>query len=348
MSAGETHQRAAESEIAPRQAVKLHRFSAAAKPRSRGDVYEEDANATGSCCSHMLLSHGHRAATGAAGPTEQSKKAPRLSALHREPDAAHRLGRDRPTSIPNQNSRRLLQMNIFRIFTKRALQGSEVADASSQAGAGASALHLLEPSQAAVEPLPAPPLSEQLPEAVPPALVPAVLPAAGPSPRSADATNPSGLPQETEEEQSGTPAPPRRRLPQGLMDLPELRRFLDDNHFGLGRHNGCHFRTADARERGVQAIISEFQNIVALLSAQKQVQVDRLNDALLETENVCDVTTRRLQMAVQKCEREMATLREQIDLASDGQGWVQQPIATYKLGFSQGIKAALDADHLGF
>jgi hypothetical protein len=181
--------------------------------------------------------------------------------------------------------------------------------------------------------------------------MPAALPGAGTTSRDADTLNQSGFPQEAVQERSEPPAPavpPRRRLPQGLMDLPELRCFLDDNHFGLGRHNGSNFRTADARERGVQAIICEFQNIVALLSAQKQVQVDRLNDALLETEGVCDVTTRRLQMAVQKCEREMATLREQMELASDGRGWVQQPIASYKLGFSQGIKAALDADHLGF
>jgi hypothetical protein len=242
-------------------------------------------------------------------------------------------------------------MNIFKYFTKRALQGSEVADSRSHAGIGIPVTPLLPPSQAASEAPPALPRSEPLPEAVPPALLPGVLPAGAAVSRDADASNQPGFPHEAahaEVEPSAAPVPPRRRLPQGLMDLPELRRFLDDNHFGLGRHNGSNFRTADARERGVQAIISEFQNIVALLSAQKQVQIDRLSDALLETEGVCDVTTKRLELAVQKCEREMATLREQMEQASDGRGWVQQPIATYKVGFSQGIKAALDADHLGF
>lgn len=242
-------------------------------------------------------------------------------------------------------------MNFFRSFTRHALQGNEIAEAGSQGSTETTVAPLLEPLRAADEPPAVPPFSQAPQDALPAALLPGTMPGAGVAPGSKDASAQSATPQDATNGPSRTsaaPVPPRRRLPQGLMDLPELRQFLDDNHFGLGRHNGINFRTADAREHGVRAIVCKFQNIVALLSAQSQVQIDRLNDSLLETEGICDVTTKRLQMAVHKCEREMATLQEQLSLANEGRGWVQQPIANYKLGFSQGVKAALDAEHLGF
>jgi hypothetical protein len=141
---------------------------------------------------------------------------------------------------------------------------------------------------------------------------------------------------------------PRRALPAGLMDQPPLRDFLDGNHFGLGRHNGSIFRTADARARGVRALVAEFQAIVLALGERKQVQIDRLNDAMLQANGVCELTAQRLIAAAQRCEREKATLQAQWDLASQGQGWVQQATARYELGFAQGLQAAMDAEHLGF
>jgi hypothetical protein len=58
------------------------------------------------------------------------------------------------------------------------------------------------------------------------------------------------------------PAPVSRRpiQPRGLLDAPELKEFFADNHFGLGRHNGCNFRTQDALQQGKQALVSRFQN----------------------------------------------------------------------------------------
>ncbi|WP_298236617.1 hypothetical protein [uncultured Azohydromonas sp.] len=141
--------------------------------------------------------------------------------------------------------------------------------------------------------------------------------------------------------------PARRELPQGLMDLPPLRSFLAANHFGLGRHNGSHFRTAQARDHGVRALVAEFQSIVATLCTRVQAHIERHNDALLQAEGVCETTTRRLRAAVQRHERELATLREQLELADRGEGWVRQALASYQLGFAQGLQAAMDAEHLG-
>lgn len=143
------------------------------------------------------------------------------------------------------------------------------------------------------------------------------------------------------------PLASHRSSPRGLMDAPELQQFLQNNHFGLGRHNGSNFRTVEARTLGVKSIISDFQNIVASLSAKKQVQIDRLKDVLQETEGVCDVTSKRLKMAILKFEQEINALHEQIELATSKQGWVQQPVNKYELGFSQGVKAAMDAELLG-
>ena len=133
---------------------------------------------------------------------------------------------------------------------------------------------------------------------------------------------------------------------RGLLDAPELKAFFANNHFGLGRHNGSNFRTQDALELGKQGLLSKFQNTLAELEAQKQAKVDRLQDKLLETGGVCDITTGRLRQACSTLEREMSTLREQFDSAGQGKGWVLEALNRYQIGFGKGLREAVEFELL--
>ena len=135
--------------------------------------------------------------------------------------------------------------------------------------------------------------------------------------------------------------------PRGLMDAPELQAFFADNHFGLGRHNGANYKTQDALTLGKQALVSRFQNALAGLAEQKQAKADRLRNTQLQTEGLCNTTTTQLGLACTRLERDMAVLREQIQQAADGKGWVLEALNRYQIGFGKGLREAVDFELIG-
>ena len=133
----------------------------------------------------------------------------------------------------------------------------------------------------------------------------------------------------------------------GLMDTPELKAFFADNFFGLGRQNGCTYRTHEALVQGKQSMVSRFQNTVATLVEQRQSRVDRLSNMQLQTEGVCGTTTAQLVLARTRLERDMAVLRDQITLSECGKGWVLEALNRYQIGFGKGLREAIDFELLG-
>jgi hypothetical protein len=139
-------------------------------------------------------------------------------------------------------------------------------------------------------------------------------------------------------------SPPMRT--RGLMDAPEVKAFFEQNHFGLGRHNGAHYRTQDALAHGKQSIVALFQNTLAEQVARKQAKADKLHDKWLETQGVCATTTARLQLARDHLEREITLLQAQMASAADGKGWVLEALNRYQTGFGKGLREAVEFELL--
>lgn len=135
--------------------------------------------------------------------------------------------------------------------------------------------------------------------------------------------------------------------PRGLLDAPELKAFFDDNHFGLGRHNGSHYKTQEALALGKQTLVSKFQNALAEVTEQKQAKVDGLRNTQLQTAGLCNTTTAQLDLACTRLERDMVTLRDQIEKAADNKGWVLRALNEYQIGFTKGLREAIDFELLG-
>jgi hypothetical protein len=142
----------------------------------------------------------------------------------------------------------------------------------------------------------------------------------------------------TDDDAPATAQPPRTR---GLLDAPELKAFFEENYFGLGRHNGAHYRTQEAQVQGKQSIVAAFQNVLAEQVERKQAKADRLHDKWLETQGLCATTTARLQLARTQIEREMEMLQAQIASAADHKGWVLEALNRYQTGFGKGLREAI-------
>jgi hypothetical protein len=151
----------------------------------------------------------------------------------------------------------------------------------------------------------------------------------------------------TESDQPGSQSAQRVNTSAGLMTASELQEFFASNFFGLGRHNGSHYKTQDAQTQGKATLVSEFQYAVAVVISQKQAKVDGLRNMELQIVGVCNTATGQLRLACTRLERDMATLQTQIDLAEQGKGWVLAALNEYQIGYSKGLREAIDAEVLG-
>lgn len=179
----------------------------------------------------------------------------------------------------------------------------------------------------------------------------------GASPRdaadSAAAVGPGGIAEVIEfpgaAERSGIdpafgPVSPQR--PAGLLDHRLLNAFFDERHFGLGVHNGAHYRSVEALQRGRDALVQRFVTVLETIIEQKTSELYRLEDQQLLTKGVNNTIGSRLDLAQRRLEREIERLREQQSLASDGKGWVLRAVNEYRMGFNKGLEEALTFDGL--
>lgn len=135
--------------------------------------------------------------------------------------------------------------------------------------------------------------------------------------------------------------------PRGLLQAPELVNFFGDSHFGLGRHNGAHYKTQDALILGRQSLVAKFQNLIETLVAQKQSKIDALRSMALQTQGVCPTVTGQIQLACTRIERDIETMRSQFNLAEQNKGWVLSALNEYQIGFGKGLREAIDMELLG-
>ena len=141
-----------------------------------------------------------------------------------------------------------------------------------------------------------------------------------------------------------TATPPTRF--NGLMNAPELTAFFAENYFGLGCRNGAHFRTQEARDLGRNSLISKFQNTLAGLLGRKQERINRLQSELIAIEGLSLATSDQLRLACEHLEREILELRQQIEKAGEGKGWVLESLNRYQIGFLKGLREAIDFELL--
>lgn len=133
----------------------------------------------------------------------------------------------------------------------------------------------------------------------------------------------------------------------GSLASHQMRAFFAENYFGLGRHNGAHFRTREALELGKEQLVSRFQNVLEELLMENEGRLARLKDKALETHGVCATTSDRLELACANAQRQIDALRAQLQLVSEGKGWVSEALNRYQMGFTKGLHEALAFDLIG-
>lgn len=144
---------------------------------------------------------------------------------------------------------------------------------------------------------------------------------------------------------SASPAPASFRF-TGLMNAPELTAFFQENYFGLGRHNGAHYRTQEALELGRQSLIAKMQNALTDLAERRRAKMNRLQSEMIAIEGVSPSMSAQLRLACEQLQREMALLQDQVESAAAGKGWVLEALNRYQTGFAKGLREVIDFELL--
>ena len=160
--------------------------------------------------------------------------------------------------------------------------------------------------------------------------------------RPAPIAGPSEMP--IADEFAQAPAQPIRVT--GLMNAPELETFFKTNQFGFGRHHGSHYRTHEAMDRGLLAVVTSFQNIVSDLAERRQARVNKLQQSRQEVATLSPTMADTLRIACDQVQREISVLHEQHALAEQRKGWVLDALNRYQLGFDRGVRDAIDFELL--
>ena len=113
-------------------------------------------------------------------------------------------------------------------------------------------------------------------------------------------------------------AEPQPQRVKGPTNSPELDAFFRSNQFGFGRHHGSHYRTQEALDRGLLAVVTSIQNIVADLAERRQARVNKLQQSRQEVATLSPTMAETLRLACEQAQREIAVLKEQHVLAVAG------------------------------
>ncbi len=132
----------------------------------------------------------------------------------------------------------------------------------------------------------------------------------------------------------------------GLMNAPELTAFFEENYFGLGRHNGANYKTQEALDLGKESLIAKFQNALTDLIERNQTRGNRIQNELIAIEGVSQPMSAQLRLACEHLRRDIAVLHEQIDSAREGKGWILEALNRYQMGFTKGLREAINFELL--
>lgn len=132
----------------------------------------------------------------------------------------------------------------------------------------------------------------------------------------------------------------------GLTNAPELTSFFEENFFAYGRHAGANNRSQEALQLGRQEQIAKFQNRLNDLAERKQAKVNRLMSEMIAIDGVSPSISAQLRLAKEQLEREIVQLRDQMDLAAEGKGWILEALNRYQIGFLKGLQTVIDFELL--
>ena len=135
--------------------------------------------------------------------------------------------------------------------------------------------------------------------------------------------------------------------PKGLLHAAPIAEFFSRNFVTSGRYAGATQGTVEARDQGTATVIAQFQSALHAVIDEKRSVLAKIKDFAAQSNGVSDVVSTRLHLAIEKLERDLLELNQQLALAEGHRGWILSALNEYRLGFDRGLREAVDAELIG-
>lgn len=122
--------------------------------------------------------------------------------------------------------------------------------------------------------------------------------------------------------------------------------FLNESHYGIGRHNGSNYKSREGLDLGKKLLVSRFQNILVNLVDERKIKRMALMDQMTVSDNLSELMTRRFRQACDYLNNEIEIIQSQIKLTDNNSGWIAECLNKYELGYLRGVNDAIDFESL--
>lgn len=144
---------------------------------------------------------------------------------------------------------------------------------------------------------------------------------------------------------SGRVAPAGRpAAPMALQDDPALAEMRAGDYYAIGYGEGANAANHEAKDYGCERVRAHLCDGIGRAIGVRVALLDQEQLKLLDVgDQGSSLTRERLRTRMRAIERDIETLKRQIELAQDGAGWLQSMLADYRAGFEHAMREALDS-----
>jgi uncharacterized protein YsxB (DUF464 family) len=125
-----------------------------------------------------------------------------------------------------------------------------------------------------------------------------------------------------------------------------ISQFLKRDYLSIGFNDGYEYHSNDTLEAGKKKIIAEFLLVMDQSIEEKQLEILKYKNLLVDVSNVSEETSKKLQNSIETLILSLNSIQKQKELSVDNEGWVMTAIHSYYLGFKQGTDGFIAGEDL--
>jgi hypothetical protein len=122
--------------------------------------------------------------------------------------------------------------------------------------------------------------------------------------------------------------------------------FLSKNYYSMGINDGYEYHSQATLEMAEKKIRAEFQLIVDQSIQNKTDKKLEIKIMVVNVRNISDETRENLELTLEELDAATALLQKQKELSAENEGWVMNPIHSYRQGFVRGLNDYISGERL--
>lgn len=126
--------------------------------------------------------------------------------------------------------------------------------------------------------------------------------------------------------------------PERVEEVGVLQEYLQRDHFTAGYADGYRFHSNEVKANKINALLSEFRNLVKLRIEQVNAEILNIDHAIIDLEGLSEAMIQKIKLTRENLVEQRNQLQRELELSVDKEGLVAHVIHTYEDGFMRGVE----------